>query len=317
MNASLDTIYQLYFDTAPFSRIGPTTYSLSPSVGEGTIHRLSTYSGIEIVYSEYRLHSRQTNRFATRERMVELQFAMSGRRSASISGLDFTLESGKGALLLMQDFDVKFDFGCEEPICSFALGIPVELFEYAMSALTRPVNRHFERLTEGAVFKQLDFVPDERGLNLANQLIGELRGTGRSPLLMEAAAYELLNLYFMQLFDPVPVCEGLSREDLRRVRRAAEILEAEMRHPPSLLALAKRVGINDFKLKKGFKAIFQSTVFDYLRQIRMDHAMKLLRSGHCNVTQAGIETGYSNISAFSEQFGKTFGIKPSAVKRIY
>jgi len=90
-----------------------------------------------------------------------------------------------------------------------------------------------------------------------------------------------------------------------------------MRQPPSLLELAKRVGINDYKLKKGFKAIFHSTVFDYLRQIRMEQAMKLLRSGHCNVTEAAIETGYSNISAFSEQFGKTFGIKPSAVKKIY
>jgi len=317
MNASLDSIYQLYFDTAPFSRIDPTTYAIAPSVGEGTIHRLSTYSGIEIVYSEYRLHSRQMNRFATRERMVELQFALSGCRSACVSGREFTLESGQGALLLMQDFDVRFDIGCEEPIRSFALGIPVELFEYALPGPDRSGGRHFERLTKGCAFRQLDFVPDERGMKLSNRLIGELQGPDRSPLLMEAAAYELLNLYLTQLFDPVPACEGLSREDMRRVRRAAEILQAEMRQPPSLLALARRVGINDYKLKKGFKAVYRSTAFHYLRQIRMEHAMQLLRGGHCNVTEAAVETGYSNMSAFSEQFGKTFGIKPSEVKRFY
>jgi hypothetical protein len=222
MNASLDSIYQLYFDTSPFSRIGPTTYAIAPSVGEGTIHRLSTYSGIEIVYSEYRLHSRQMNRFATRERMVELQFALSGCRSACVSGREFTLKRGQGALLLMQDFDVRFDIGCEEPIRSFALGIPVELFEYALPGPDRSGGRHFERLTKGCAFRQLDFVPDERGMKLANRLIEELEGRAMSPLLMEAAAYELLNLYLTQLFDPVPVCEGLSREDMRRVRRAAE-----------------------------------------------------------------------------------------------
>lgn len=317
MNASLNSIYQLYFDTSPFSRISPTTYAIAPSVGDGSIHRLSTYSGIEIVYSEYQLYSRQTNRFATRDRMVELQFSLSGYRSACISGLDFTLESGKGALLFMQDFDVKFDFSYEDPIRSFALGIPVELFEYAVSRLVQSNDGHFERLTKGAAFRQLDFVPDKRGMMLVHQLIGELQGTIRSPLLMEAAAYELLNLYFMQLFDPLPVREGLSREDLRRVRQAAEILEAEMKNPPSLLALAKQVGINDYKLKKGFKAIFHTTVFEYLRQLRMEHAMKLLRSGHCTVTEAAIETGYSNISAFSEQFSKAYGVKPSMVKRFY
>ena len=316
MDASLDAIYQLYFDTAPVSRVGPMTYEIAPSAGSGSIHRMSTYSGIEIVYSEYRLHSRQMNRFAARERMIELQFALSGRRSACVSGLDFTLESGKGALLLMQDFDVEFDIGCEETFRSFTLGIPVELFEYA-AARGRREDSHFERLTIGIAFRTLEFVPDERGLMLVRRLIEDAQGTSHAPLLMESAAYELLNLYLTQLFDPPPVREGLSREDVRRLRRAAEILEVQMRNPPSLLALARLVCINDYKLKKGFKALYGTTVYEYLRQTRMKHAMNLLRTGASNVTEAAMETGYCNVSAFAEQFRKTYGINPSAIKRIY
>ncbi|MGN7414065.1 helix-turn-helix transcriptional regulator [Paenibacillus sp. SAF-068] len=139
----------------------------------------------------------------------------------------------------------------------------------------------------------------------------------RSSLMMEATALEILNRFMIQLFDLAPIPSGFSREDIRKLHTAREIMEACMVDPPSLLALSRQVGLNDFKLKKGFKALFGSTVFEYLRQVRLDNAMKLLRNQDNNVTEAAIAVGYSNVSAFSQQFYRKFGVKPSEMKRIY
>ncbi|URJ58916.1 AraC family transcriptional regulator [Paenibacillus polymyxa] len=138
---------------------------------------------------------------------------------------------------------------------------------------------------------------------MIEHLIKDLKSVHKSPLLMEAAALEILN--------------RLSKEDVRKLHMAREILESSMIDPPSLITLSQKVGLNDFKLKKGFKACFGTTVFEYLRQIRLDYAMKLLRSQESNVTEAAMAVGYSNVSAFSEQFFREYGVKPSSLKKVF
>lgn len=81
--------------------------------------------------------------------------------------------------------------------------------------------------------------------------------------------------------------------------------------PPSLLELSRMVGLNDFKLKIGFKDHYGTTVFGYLRDMRMEHAMMLLLEGEANVTDAAARVGYANLSHFSEVFRKKYGINPS------
>ena len=48
----------------------------------------------------------------------------------------------------------------------------------------------------------------------------------------------------------------------------------------------------------------------YLRNIRMERAAELLRTGRYNVTEAAIEVGYSSLSHFSKAFCETIGCCP-------
>ncbi|WP_243643856.1 helix-turn-helix domain-containing protein [Paenibacillus pinisoli] len=48
----------------------------------------------------------------------------------------------------------------------------------------------------------------------------------------------------------------------------------------------------------------------------MNRAMAMLRNQEANVTEAAASVGYSNASAFAEQFCKRFGMKPSTVKKL-
>jgi AraC-like DNA-binding protein len=48
----------------------------------------------------------------------------------------------------------------------------------------------------------------------------------------------------------------------------------------------------------------------YTRQLRMERAAELLKSGKFNVTDAALEVGYSSMSHFSQTFHETFGCCP-------
>lgn len=104
----------------------------------------------------------------------------------------------------------------------------------------------------------------------------------------------------------------LSSRDVELVHKAGEILVQRMDDPPSVLALARMVGLSETKLKKGFRAIFDSTVFGYLRKQRMMQARDLLSGGNVTVCQAASTVGYVNASHFSKTFMDTFGVLPGA-----
>lgn len=102
--------------------------------------------------------------------------------------------------------------------------------------------------------------------------------------------------------------------DVDRIYQAKEILLQRLENPPSLLALARQVGLNDCTLKRGFKQVFGTTVFGYLHQHRMEYARSLLRENQHSVTAIAQLVGYTNLSAFSSAFRKKYGVSPRAMQ---
>ncbi|MEM7348112.1 MAG: AraC family transcriptional regulator [Chloroflexota bacterium] len=149
-----------------------------------------------------------------------------------------------------------------------------------------------------------------------NQILScRLEGLPRD-LYLEAKALELVALYLAFANDQntsSPVT--LSPRDIECVREAQHILITSMDSPPSLLELAHRVGLNDYKLKAGFRQAFGTTAFGYLREMRLQRAFDLLQTGIYNVTQTAQTVGYHNIGDFGIAFKRRFGMSPSAIRR--
>ena len=78
------------------------------------------------------------------------------------------------------------------------------------------------------------------------------------------------------------------------------------------MELAHEVGLNDYKLKQGFRHLFGKTVFGYLRDYRMEQAQHLLQQSNLTITQVAAQVGYRNPEAFSTAFRRTFAISPKA-----
>ena len=130
---------------------------------------------------------------------------------------------------------------------------------------------------------------------------------------METRALELIG---MQLAEYVNPCGGsgraatLTTQDVRKVREARELLLQDMENPPSIAGLARMTGLNEKKLKVGFKQEFGLPIFEYFRNYRLEVARELLASGSMTVTEVGLSIGYQSLGHFSEAFKKKFDLAP-------
>jgi AraC family transcriptional regulator len=129
------------------------------------------------------------------------------------------------------------------------------------------------------------------------------------------AQTQILLLYSMDCMmgDPEEkfICKFLANADDReKIIKAREILLQHIGEPITIKALSRKVAINECYLKKGFKEIFGTTIFDFYQTQRMEHAKYLLYDKGLSVTEVSSLLGYSSISHFSTAFKKHTGIKP-------
>lgn len=83
---------------------------------------------------------------------------------------------------------------------------------------------------------------------------------------MKGKMYELLSLYFNKSEETdVEQCPFLiDEEHILKIRKAKDIVLANMAEPPGLQELANEVGLNLKKLKVGFKQLYGDTVYSFL-----------------------------------------------------
>jgi AraC-like DNA-binding protein len=106
-------------------------------------------------------------------------------------------------------------------------------------------------------------------------------------------------------------CKFLHNEaDRDKIARAREILIEHIGDPITIKELSRKVAINECYLKKGFKEMFGTTIFDFYQNQRMEHARFLLYEKGLSVSEVSALLGYSSISHFSTAFKKHTGIKP-------
>ncbi|NSL86050.1 helix-turn-helix transcriptional regulator [Chitinophaga sp. Mgbs1] len=103
----------------------------------------------------------------------------------------------------------------------------------------------------------------------------------------------------------------LSPADTDRLHAARAFVRQHMLEPFTLHQVARESGLNEFKLKKGFKELFGTTVFGYLNELKMNYARQLLLNNNYNVLETAYTIGYAEPYSFTRAFRKHFGYPPS------
>ncbi|MFB7813750.1 helix-turn-helix domain-containing protein [Paenibacillus chitinolyticus] len=137
---------------------------------------------------------------------------------------------------------------------------------------------------------------------------------------LEGKILELIALYLYEVIlekntSSPPL--GLSRTEVASLHLAKDILDGDLMSPPGLEALAKRVCLNEFKLKKGFKLLFGMPVHAYVIDRRLEAAFHMLEEGRMKITEAAYAAGFGKTGHFSEQFKRKYGVNPSEYFRQF
>jgi AraC family transcriptional activator of pyochelin receptor len=104
----------------------------------------------------------------------------------------------------------------------------------------------------------------------------------------------------------------LSPKERERIHVAREMLVQDLTSPPTLSELSRLVGLSVNKLCAGFRQLFGTTVFGFLKEYQMQKARLLFEEADMNVSQVAWAVGYVNVSHFSAAYKKRFGVQPKS-----
>lgn len=104
--------------------------------------------------------------------------------------------------------------------------------------------------------------------------------------------------------------------DILRIRKVHQyILNNLHRTLPTLNEIAKQFNLNEFKLKKGFKAVYQTTVFKFHLNQRLEMTLLMIRDTPMPLKMVSKTYGFQDYTHFSKTFKKKFGRTPKAFKK--
>lgn len=183
-------------------------------------------------------------------------------------------------------------------------------------------NRYVNKADTNAYFDILKMVKsfDEQtfmhGLYpvLAGMLHCPYKDTARR-LFMQSRIYEIAaHLISLCVDERAQPAVSLSAFDKKQIRGIPRILRERMAKPPSIAALSRMVAINEFKLKAGFKQVFNTTIYEYLRQLRTEEVMELMKED-LTLEQIAERVGYKSLRGFTQAFAKCTGKTPAEWRR--
>lgn len=132
-------------------------------------------------------------------------------------------------------------------------------------------------------------------------------------LKIQNMASEFLLEEFVQLQGEVKALANFSKKDLLLLQEAREIL-LENLEPMTISELARTVGINEFKLKSGFKELFKTTVHQASLAHRLQVAQNYLATTDLSIGEIANKVGFKSQQNFTTAFKKQTACLPKDYK---
>ncbi len=99
------------------------------------------------------------------------------------------------------------------------------------------------------------------------------------------------------------------------VLRAIESMEDALDRPWTVESLARAQGLSRATLARRFKEVTGTGPMDYLNQIRMQRAARLIQQESGTIEHVARSVGYDSPFSFSRSFKRTFGMAPASFRK--
>jgi AraC-like DNA-binding protein len=127
---------------------------------------------------------------------------------------------------------------------------------------------------------------------------------------------ELLFQILENIYKKEPNEKFFTPWETARIHEARTILGTYIsKKPPSVKSLAKQVALNELKLKNGFRQFFNTGIFEWLWDQRMQHARHLVLTTNTPIKEISSMVGYPLTTNFITAFRRRFGVTPGSLRR--
>jgi len=103
--------------------------------------------------------------------------------------------------------------------------------------------------------------------------------------------------------------------EIDSIQAARDMIRKNIRYHFVIREIAQKVGMNEFKLKNGFRELFGNGVYEYLRGERMQAAQQLLMEAGRSIKEIASMTGYRSVNSFIKAFKKMYGVTPGEFRK--
>lgn len=248
-----------------------------------------------------------------------IDLCLSGRGSVEIEGgVPYEVSPGNAILFSCDRYTKGYNhlYGGERVIM-------IDL-RYEKSFLRRAGGRHLEQFSTTLLNEHC--VPDSGAymvgfpmtpslMRCAHDIMNcTMEGGLCRDLYLRAKALEVLAFVIDFCTRACNCSVNFNARDRHKLDEARKLLENQFEKTWTIPLLAREVGLNEKKLKAGFRQIIGKTIHSYHRQVRMEAAASMLQEG-MSVTQVAYATGFTSLSHFSKIFRDNTGLSPSDFAR--
>jgi AraC family transcriptional regulator len=112
----------------------------------------------------------------------------------------------------------------------------------------------------------------------------------------------------------IPSVKPSTKKDLfRRVSKGKEFIDATFLTTQSIEAVAQEACMSEYHFFRLFKSVFGVSPHQYMLKKRLEYGHAILSQDKDSVSTAALESGFSDIHAFSKAFKKHYGFVPSTL----
>jgi AraC-like DNA-binding protein len=115
--------------------------------------------------------------------------------------------------------------------------------------------------------------------------------------------------------DPAIDRLGLTAEWMQQLQAVKDFIAVDFLHHHSIKELSKRCRTNTASFKNGFKQAFGMGPFEWLVQVRMEHALALLGNNKLTINQVADKVGYETMGGFVKAFRQHYGCTPVQARK--
>ena len=264
---------------------------------------------ISISHNVIDYHSQGKTNYKNNIESVRLHFGLQGSYAFSMTQLksSFDLSGHHNNIMYTDGLEMEVH-NKSDRIETFGIDFTTKSFIEIGQNGNEPLKRFTEQVINR---KNAILSPNWRTNNFKiQQVINEIIHCGYEGALKDlfllSKSIELLVLQ-ADLYDQQTQKAFIKTEkDRRKLIEAKEVLNSRIENPPTIVELSRLIGMNEYKLKKGFKELFGTTVFGHIHQSRMSLAKRLLLGTDKSAKEIAYETGFSSPQHFSNAFRKDF-----------